>query len=170
MARAPNKLVSPLRLLTLIVLAVVACGSSARAADPSPAMLGVIPVDQGGRVIVQDVYVGAPAHTAGLRPGDRIVAIDNKAVNTSAEMIALIAGYQPGTQIEIHASRDGWNKQLAVTLAKRGDVERLRPSLGAAAQSRPQSQPATGSQRRYVDPTRLRHIEDPYYRAKNTRW
>ena len=34
------------------------CAAPARCAEPSDAMLGIIPIDEGGQVLVNDVYVG----------------------------------------------------------------------------------------------------------------
>ena len=142
--------------------------SQAKSAEPSSAMLGVVPVDRAGQTIVQDVYVGAPAHAAGLRPGDRILEIDGKPVNNAQELMGVISGYEPNKRIEIRASRDGWVKQLSVTLAKRDDV--IRRPLSSVTETRQQQPGSTVRPRGYVDAERARHINDPYYRAKRTRW
>ena len=41
-------------------------------------------------MIASDLYVGGPAQSAGLRPGDQIVAIDGKAVESIAKLVDLI--------------------------------------------------------------------------------
>ena len=67
--------------------------------------------------IVQDVTDGGPADEAGLRAGgtatadglaaggDVIVAVDGKAVKSSDELVAIIAGKKPGDKVEIEYLR-----------------------------------------------------------------
>jgi S1-C subfamily serine protease len=157
-----------LGLVVAIGLVSATAGSRATSAEPSPAMLGVIPIDQAGQVIVQDVYVGGPAQVAGLRPGDRIIAVDEKAVHTAAELIETLAGFAPQARVEIRASRSGWIKQLTVTMAKRENVIGLRRSLDIAAP--PPSSRTTVAPPGTASPSKVRKLEDPFYRMRNQRW
>jgi predicted metalloprotease with PDZ domain len=152
------------------VVILLTCGfalanvSIATAAEPSRAMLGVIPTDVDGKVIIKDLYVGSPAEIAGLRSGDRIIAVNDQAVNSAAELIDLLTGLDVNTRIELRASRDGWTKQLPVTLAKRDDVAKLPlASVVAAQQSR--TRPS-----RSITIDRFRTLDDPAERRRTQRW
>ena len=83
--------------------------------------------------LVQDVTEGGPADKAGLRAGraatadglsaggDVIVAVDGKAVKSSDELVAIIAGKQPGDEVEVEylRGRSGDPKTVKVTLGNR---------------------------------------------------
>lgn len=68
-------------------------------------------------VYVSEVNRSGPAYTAGVKTGDRIVAIDGKDVTTmtSAELAALVRG-DAGTQVKLTVERDGG--QLSFTLTR----------------------------------------------------
>ncbi|MBK9015630.1 MAG: S41 family peptidase [Saprospiraceae bacterium] len=68
-------------------------------------------------------YLDAPAQKAGLKAGDKIVAIDGKDTKgkTSDEVSAILKGY-PGTEVELTISRLGEAKNLNITLV-RDEVE-----------------------------------------------
>ncbi len=161
---------APCRYLTLCGLALLLLASRAAAAEPSQAMLGVIPTDEKGQVIVRDVYMGGPAQLAGLHGGERIIAINDKPVNSSAELIAALSGLAPNTRIELRASRDGWVKQLSIELGKREDVMKLplgRDVLEVPAEPRPRPRPVAP---RGPSAEKIRELENPFYRLRNQRW
>jgi carboxyl-terminal processing protease len=68
-------------------------------------------------------YKDAPAQKAGLKAGDKIVAIDGKDTKgkTTDEISAVLKGY-PGTEVELTISRLGEAKNLKITLV-RDEVE-----------------------------------------------
>jgi predicted metalloprotease with PDZ domain len=162
---ACNRLGSMQCFLAACGLMAAMVASHANGGEPSRAMLCVIPVDDGGRVMVKDVYVGGPAQVAGLRPGDRIIAVNDKAVNTAAELIETLAGYDANARVELRASRDGWSKQLPVTLAKRENVAGLPLSLNATPQSTTRRMPVGTS-----SPNNRTRIDSPFYRYRYQRW
>jgi S1-C subfamily serine protease len=159
------------RLMAAAWVVVVITGSHAKSADSSPGMLGVIPVDDDGQVFVKEVYVGGPAQLGGLRPGDRIIEIEGKSVNSAVDLIAAVGSYEANRPVEIRASREGWAKQISVALRKREDVLRMRHT-SVFPEPLPQvpAQTNNSRQRGWIDEERLKHINDPYYRAKKTRW
>jgi S1-C subfamily serine protease len=153
------------RCFSIVCLSVAAiAASAARAAEPAPGMLGVTLRDDGGRVFVKDVYLGGPAQRAGLRPGDRILAVGDKAVSTIAELVETLAAYEAGARIEIRASRDGWSKELPATLGKREEVAGLPLMLQSRAtpQARTRNAP--------VQPAAPLVHPSPFYRKRNERW
>jgi predicted metalloprotease with PDZ domain len=163
-----NRLSAWLSGLMVIVFVIAVAASQAKSAEPSSAMLGVVPIDVEGQVFVKDVYVGSPAQAAGLQTGDRILEAGDKAVIDAADLIALIREYQPNTRIELHASRGGWVKRLSITLAERGDVE--RQPLASAAQRQPQSQGATVRSRGLTAQEERRIHEERYFHSKKRSW
>jgi S1-C subfamily serine protease len=69
--------------------------------------------------LVVDVADGGPAHTAGLRFGDVIVAIDAAQVRGPRELSALLAD-RIGTPVSVKYVRAGQQESVQVTLAERG--------------------------------------------------
>jgi putative serine protease PepD len=75
----------------------------------------------GTGAVVADVVVGGPAAKAGLRPGDRIVAIGGRKVEQSADVSAIVTEREPGDKIDIRVSRGGDERTLTATLGTRPD-------------------------------------------------
>ncbi len=81
--------------------------------------LGVYPDTDGDGVFVQGVLAGSPAERAGLRVGDRILAIGVDAIHTYDDLVATLAQSRPGERVTLRVRRDG-------------EVERVRVQLGSA--------------------------------------
>ncbi len=60
-----------------------------------------------------------PAARAGIRPGDVIVEIDGKKIETRHDLSAVVAGTSPGTTVKIKVIRSGKERTFNVTLAER---------------------------------------------------
>jgi S1-C subfamily serine protease len=71
--------------------------------------------DQPGAV-VYSVLPGGPAADAGIRSGDRIVAVDGKPVRSFEELQGRIGTYAPGDRVQVTLVRDGRTLTLEVTL------------------------------------------------------
>ncbi len=72
--------------------------------------IGIIPdysVEDDKGVLVQGVSPGSPAEKAGLKAGDRIVAINGKQVRNLEEMMTLYAELEPGKPAEFTLIRNG---------------------------------------------------------------
>jgi S1-C subfamily serine protease len=76
-----------------------------------------LPVDLG--VLAIAVTPGGPAATAGVRPGDVLVAIDGQSLKTSEDLIAALRRHNPGDTVRIAVRRPDGEQQLSVTLAER---------------------------------------------------
>jgi putative serine protease PepD len=74
--------------------------------------------DQSGS-IVSSVVPGGPAAKAGIQPGDKIVAIDNRPISSSDDVSAAVAAHRPGQQAKVTVIRGGNRRTLTVTLGTR---------------------------------------------------
>jgi serine protease Do len=57
-----------------------------------------------------------PAEEAGVKPGDVVVAVDDRPVADNGDLSRYIASHPPGTKVHLKILRDGAEKTLAVTL------------------------------------------------------
>lgn len=92
----------------------------ARGQRVTHAYLGVGTADAlaGGRqaALVETVPTGPPAASAGIRPGDLIVAFNGKAIGSSSELIHELATARPGERIRLTVLRDASRITVSVTL------------------------------------------------------
>ncbi|WP_245559208.1 Do family serine endopeptidase [Chitiniphilus shinanonensis] len=69
--------------------------------------------------LVAGVVRGSPADTAGLKPGDIVLAIGGQEVGDTLAMLNLIAALKPDQQVDIRLFRDGRELTLPVKIGKR---------------------------------------------------
>jgi S1-C subfamily serine protease len=74
--------------------------------------------DQSGAVVSQ-VVANGPAAKAGLRAGDKIVAIDGRPISSSDDVSAAVAAHKPGDKSTVTVVRGGNRRTLTVTLGTR---------------------------------------------------
>jgi serine protease Do len=88
--------------------------------------------------IVSDITAGSPAEKAGVRPGDVVLAADDKPMADNGALSRYISGKTPGTTVRLTIFRDGAEKSISVVLgtfpdenqqADQSDKEG-RPQLG----------------------------------------
>jgi len=88
--------------------------------NPSFSGIGVtVRPERGGPLAIESVIKGTPAARAGLRRGDRIVAVNGRSLKRrpSSESIALIKG-EPGTKVTLTIARDGRRRTERVERAR----------------------------------------------------
>src|SRR5437899_10220796 len=100
--------------------------------------VGMIVAPRENHTVVMAPYVGAPAYNAGLRPGDIIIKVDEKATDglTTTEVADMLKG-QKGTIVKIVVTREGYNEPLTFTVT-RGEIPRhsvdiaflIKPNIG----------------------------------------
>ena len=95
--------------------------SSESARSGSMAYLGTIPdysPTEGG-VGVTGVRTGSPAEAAGIRGGDKIVAIGGRAIGDIYAYTYALRDYKPGDVVKIEVEREGKRVTLTATLGER---------------------------------------------------
>jgi carboxyl-terminal processing protease len=100
--------------------------------------VGMIVAPRENHTVVMAPYVGAPAYTAGLRPGDVIVKVDDKPTDglTTTEVADMLKGPK-GTVVKITVTREGYPEVLVFTVT-RDEIPRhsvdiaflLKPGVG----------------------------------------
>ncbi len=81
----------------------------------------------GGRlagVAVASVERGGPAMTAGLRPGDVVLEVDGKRVETAQELIRAVTAATPGSSVRLLFERSGERTELPVVVGRRPSERR----------------------------------------------
>jgi serine protease Do len=81
-------------------------------------------------VEIGGINQGGPADSAGLRPGDMIVAIDGEETSSSDVMRAIISSKAPGSRVPIRVYRDGLPMEFEVTLGTISDDARAQNFSG----------------------------------------
>ncbi|KLO23268.1 MULTISPECIES: Do family serine endopeptidase [unclassified Marinitoga] len=70
---------------------------------------------------VSDIEKGSPAQKAGIKPGDVIVKIDNKEINSADELVYIVKTYPAGEKIDVVVNRKGKEITYEITLAERAE-------------------------------------------------
>ncbi|WGS65625.1 Do family serine endopeptidase [Marinitoga aeolica] len=68
---------------------------------------------------VSDIEKGSPADKVGIKPGDVIVKIDNKEIDSADELVYIVKTYPAGQSINVVVNRKGKEITYTVTLAER---------------------------------------------------
>ncbi len=94
--------------------------------------------EQGRGVRVVDLTPGGPAAAAGIDKGDVITAVGGQGVGVMADVARVVQGKPPGTRLTVTLLRGGNERQVDVTLGRRGQpaqgpVEEVPPGLPGAA-------------------------------------
>ncbi|MGN9839920.1 S1C family serine protease [Nonomuraea sp. H19] len=86
------------------------------------AFLGVSVTDATGDVpgaLIRQVTAGSPADKAGLKQGDLITRVGDKAVDGGDTVVGQVRGFKPGQQVKITYMRDGQTNEVTVTLEEK---------------------------------------------------
>jgi regulator of sigma E protease len=98
--------------------------------------------------VLGQVIEGAPAHKAGLREGDRVVAIDGVAVSEWQDVVEAVRE-RPDAAVVLEVERDGTRVQVEVTTEAVNEGGRTIGRMGAAPKVDPQSMRAVLTEVRY---------------------
>lgn len=77
-----------------------------------------LPSDARGALFVT-VFSGSAAEDAGLEAGDLVTSIDDHTIASLDDLTSVLAGYDPGTEVDVTVVRDGSERTFPVTLGRR---------------------------------------------------
>ncbi len=75
--------------------------------------------------LIQNVIEGLPAHTAGLRRGDVILAVGDKEIAGVSDLQFFIGSSPPGTAVTLTVMREGRKQEFEVTLSDKDDPTQI---------------------------------------------
>ncbi len=85
---------------------------------------------------VRQVVPGTPADKAGVQPGDVVLAVDGRAVDSAADLRRVLGVLRPGTAVALQLNRRGRPMEIRATLAEvtpqTASIERTPPAAGEA--------------------------------------
>ena len=100
-------------------------GAETAAAQPTQGTrrvsFGTIPdfADQGEGVLVSGVLPGSPAEKAGMRKGDRVVAMNAEPIADLAAFSIVLKTHAPGDTVRVRFQRDGEPMEIEAVLVER---------------------------------------------------
>ena len=97
-----------------------------------PAQMRLLKMERPQGAFVQGVIRNGPAHQAGIRAGDVIVAIDGVKITSYNPFSRVVAALKPGGKTRLTVIREGEQKSFEANVDARPD-ERRRPGLSAGA-------------------------------------
>lgn len=119
---------TPRASLVFVAAALAAPPASAEVGTTTPAArpwLGIGFDDLGGAARITEVHPGTAAATAGLQPGDEIVAIDGDYLSSLQGLPELVSGRQIGDRLPITFFRDGRRMKVRPRLTAKPSTEEI---------------------------------------------
>jgi S1-C subfamily serine protease len=83
---------------------------------PSPQIRRSLGVQADAGAVVLAVQQGSPADVAGVRPGDVIVGLADRDVDTVEDLLGALRATEPGQQTPLAVIRGGERRELTVTI------------------------------------------------------
>jgi peroxiredoxin len=114
----------------MMLALITGASTQARARRPNAPWVGIMMEDdQRPGVLILKAFKGSPARKAGLKSGDRIIAVDGKLVSTPSQVIRIVSRNKVGATINVRYQRMGSQNTTGVTLTTRPSIEKLMESL-----------------------------------------
>mgnify|MGYP001562039479 CR=1 FL=1 len=92
-------------------------GASGSGQGSERGYMGVSLEVEEGAVTIGSIFDGSPAANAGLRAGDRIVRLGSEEIGSSEALTERLGSSRPGDEVRLLIDRDGWTRELTLTLA-----------------------------------------------------
>lgn len=92
-------------------------------------------LDKVAGALVDDIIKDSPAEKAGIEPGDVILELDGKPVNSSNDLQSLVAQRRAGDKVNLKIWREGKSLTKSVTLKKRDDDKLASSDEGVTGSS-----------------------------------
>ncbi len=103
--------------------------------EPDPIRsLGIRPWRPALPPVLAEIDPKGPAQAAGLKTGDRLLALDGKALDDWQQVVDTVRMH-PGSKISLRVERDGAQIDVPVTLAVRGDSKAPTGYMGAGVKA-----------------------------------
>ncbi|NBF10306.1 sigma E protease regulator RseP [Pseudomonas sp. Fl4BN1] len=103
--------------------------------EPDPIRsLGIRPWRPALPPVLAELDPKGPAQAAGLKTGDRLLALDGQSLNDWQQVVDWVR-VRPDTKIVLHVERDGAPIDVPVTLASRGESKAPNGYLGAGVKA-----------------------------------
>ena len=100
----------------------------------TPDIAGTVGLDRPTGTIVAEVFADSPAEAAGIEPGDVVLSVQGREVDSSRDLARMIADHPPGENVELLILRDRRERTLDVNLdAMPADTDRASLSRGDTA-------------------------------------
>ncbi len=101
-------------------------------------------LDEATGVLISGVEDNSPAEEGGIKAEDIILEINDKEMESVEELQRVIAGIQPGNEIDVTVWRDNDRKDLTVTLGERPTQDQLASGQRTGEPSQPAKASALG--------------------------
>ena len=94
--------------------------------DITPDLMRAFGLEKREGVIVAGVLRGSPAHHAGLRVGDIVLALNDAPLKDSVSFLNTVAPLKPGTAVELTILREGRRYEVKLAVGERPGTQRRR--------------------------------------------
>ncbi len=98
--------------------------------------------------VVQNVQARQPAAKAGIQPGDVVVAVNGKPVESSSQLTRSVSAVQPGGKATLTVLRNGKKQDIQVTVGSRPDEEAIARGDGSPEDREGEGQGQGGANQR----------------------
>ncbi|WP_434358345.1 outer membrane-stress sensor serine endopeptidase DegS [Parasalinivibrio latis] len=92
--------------------------------DINPVMARLLDVQHVQGIVVMGMDPNGPAHKAGLRVNDVLIALDNKPVNGVRNAFDIVADLRPGKEIQVKVIRNGQPLSIPLTIGEEPEQNR----------------------------------------------
>ncbi|MBI1903244.1 MAG: PDZ domain-containing protein, partial [Planctomycetia bacterium] len=123
-----------------VVFAVIDCEDTGKGPAPINVFLGAVGKDVDGKAILTQVVPASPADKAGMKVGDVISAVGEKAISGFDQVLDELRGKRPGQKVKITTLRGEEKQELEIALSGRPGQGGVAAGggvwLGAAGENR----------------------------------